>query len=136
GKGEQSSAGRNSLREASFLHNTWPAGGQIAGAAATEPAAVRIDIHVLRDAELAARGLDVLPISVGGGGNFVAMNDLPAQIAPALARSLAIDGHLERSGRMSRNVLDSSEFPLLRAVGAAAIFDRPLEIVPHHHGRP
>src|SRR6185369_16132255 len=62
--GEEAFAGRDEAAETAVLRDDWPAGGEIAGAAVAEPAALRPDVDVLRDRELAARLLNEAPVPV------------------------------------------------------------------------
>src|SRR5688500_9713666 len=86
GKGKQSPAGRNELREACVLNDRRLARREITNGTAAKPAGVGRRIEVLRHAEFPARALDVFAILLKGRRNGMGGDHGPAKLLPLVAR--------------------------------------------------
>ena len=108
-----SPTGRTSLKPVS--RTSWAPAGQVALRAVAEPAAARLDVHRLGEAELRLRGLDEAPVGLAVDRGLDCVGQAPAVLGEYFRRGLPGDREqmrsLVRSGSSIRR-RSSSPLPL------------------------
>jgi len=108
--------------------------GQVADAAVTEPATVRLHVHALGNHKLGSGRLDECPIRPGVAGNHFRVHEGPAvgrkQHSVLLVCRVNVESQPKRPAAQARHLGELTKFMDAKTVGFASIFDGTVGAAP------